>query len=475
MLTRTTNHMNNDQIKKIFLIPALTAGFYGCNKTGKPDPAPPNIVFIYADDLGYGDLGCYGSENIYTPHIDHLAENGIRFTDFYATAAVCTPSRAGLLTGRYQVRSGMTHVEASWVNKGLPEEEITLAELLKNQDYATALIGKWHLGHKKGHLPQDAGFDRFFGLLFSNDMNIRSNPSYGHRLKPEDLLALWDDSVKVDQEVYQPTLTQRLTCEASNFIAENRDHPFFLYFAHWAPHEPLHASAQFKGKSKEGLYGDVVQEMDHSVGEIIKTLEKYDLLHNTIIVFSSDNGARVAPQRFGEGEPTGSNGILRSRKTFTFEGGIRVPTIFYWEGRTQRGSVITDPSIMTDWFPTFAAITGAEVPNDRVYDGKDLSSLLFSGESLPDRPFFFYKGDQLQAVRYGKWKYKIPDLPDEKQKNQKDFSWDDFNKTPLLFNLEKDPGETSNLLKQFPEIAERMRSKTDSFELSVKNNEQLQE
>jgi len=240
--------------------------------------------------------------------------------------------------------------------------------------------------------------------------------------------------------------------------------------AHWAPHEPLHASAQFKGKSKEGLYGDVVQEMDHSVGEIIKTLKKYDLLDNTIIVFSSDNGARVVPQRFGEGEPTGSNGILRSRKTFTFEGGIRVPTVFYWKDRTEKGKVISEPAIMTDWFPTFTSIADAQIPEDRIYDGVDLSGLLFDEKKLPKRTFFFYKGDQLQAVRKGKWKYKIPDLPGEKEKNRNDFSWTDFNKTPVLFDLEKDPGEQNNLWKQFPETAAMLQQKIDSFHLSVQNN-----
>lgn len=459
--------MKNPGYRNILLIPALMTGLSSCGESDNKTEAIPNIIFIYADDLGWGDLSCYGSEVINTPDIDYLAENGIRFTDFYATAAVCTPSRAALLTGRYQVRSGMTHIEAPWVKKGLPRDEITIAELLKEKGYVTRLVGKWHLGHHQGNRPQDAGFDSFFGLLFSNDMAVRSNPSYGHKVKPEDLLSLWRDTVRVDQEVYQPTLTQRLTSNAKIFIAENHDKPFFLYFAHWAPHEPLHVSVQFKGSSKEGLYGDVVQEMDHSVGEIIRTLEKFDILDNTIIVFSSDNGARVVPQRFGNGEPTGSNGILRSRKTYTFEGGIRVPTIFYWKNKIREGKVVTDPAIMTDWFPTFAAIANIDLTADRDYDGTDLSPVLFKGESLADRPFFFYKGDQLQAVRYGKWKYKISDNPDDKAKSREHFSWDDYNDDPVLFDLETDPGEQNNLLEENPETGSMLRAKMDSFRIVV--------
>ncbi|HKK62285.1 MAG TPA: sulfatase-like hydrolase/transferase, partial [Bacteroidales bacterium] len=335
--------------------------------------------------------------------------------------------------------------------------------------YRTALIGKWHLGHDSGHIPNHHGFDEFFGLLFSNDMNVRDNPSYGHKIKDKNLLSLWRDTNRIDQEVYLPTLTQRYTAEAKNFILKNQDHPFFLYMAHWAPHEPFAASAQFNGKSLYGLYGDVVEEMDYSVGEIFETLNNLNLLDHTIIVISSDNGARVTPQRFGNHDRAGSNGGLRGRKTFTFEGGIRVPSIAYWKDHILRGKEESQPAIMSDWLPTFANITNASLPEDLILDGVDLSPVLFDNEKLELRTLFFYRRDELQAVRHGKWKYKVTDFPTEKEKSKKSFSSDCYNETPVLFNLEEDPWEQNNLLDQYPDIANMLQLKIDSFSNSIGN------
>jgi arylsulfatase A-like enzyme len=420
----------------------------------------PNIIIILADDLGWGDLSCYGSDSIYTPNIDKLSENGLTFTQFYTNGSVSTPTRAGLLTGRYQIRSGMTKIQAPWVREGLPPDEVTMAEMLNDNGYETGLIGKWHLGHQKGSLPNDQGFNYFFGLIFSNDMMIRESPAYKNT--PEDqLLSLMRDTTIIDQPVYLPTLTQRYAAEAENFIAKNHNKPFFLYMAHWAPHEPLEASAEFKNSSKYGLYGDVVQEMDKSIGDVIAALERYGLKENTFIFFTSDNGARVSPQRFGNNEKCGSTGGLRGLKGNTFEGGIRVPGIAFWQGKIKPG-IYKDPTIILDLFPTVAKMTNSNIPNDRIIDGIDISNILFDGGKRTSEELYFYRFDEPRSIVYGDYKYKKP------YKAKKNYMEKYSHEEELLFNLEDDPYETTNLADSLPEITKMLREKLDSFDLSVK-------
>lgn len=412
-------------------------------KHEKPDRVP-NIVFIYADDLGYGDLGCYGSKEIKTPNLDRMASEGALFTNFYSCSPVCSPSRAGLLTGRYQIRSGITEVLFPNSSGGIDSSEVTIAELLKEKGYETGIIGKWHLGHLPQYLPMKHGFDFWFGLPYSNDMEWKP--------RKDPPLPLMRDEVIIDQPAYQNTLTQRYTAEAINFISKHKDHPFFLYFPHTFPHVPLHVSAEFKNTSSS-LYGDVVQELDKSVGDVLNTLKFYGLDKNTIVVFSSDNGAdfKNVPDSIGHG----SAGGLKGWKATTYEGGIKEPTIVYWKGKIKPGTVISDPAIMLDWFPTFANLAGCALPTDRVIDGKDISGLLFKNGIRAGSEFYFYFGGQFEAMRNGKWKFK---------KAHGDYRQKDLTAHgDLLYNLEEDPNETTNLIDQYPEVTKEMRLKMDRF------------
>lgn len=437
------------------LIPLFLLG--ACTQT---EQAPPNIIMILADDLGYGDLSCYGSDSIHTPNIDQMAEEGLRFNRFYTNASVSTPTRAGLLTGRYQIRSDMAHIEAPWVNKGLPPEELTIAEMLRGEGYHTGLIGKWHLGHKKGSTPNCQGFDYFFCLLFSNDQNVAIHSGYGHKLKEEDLLALRRDSIIIDQEVYQNTLTQRYAAESYNFIAKNRDNPFFLYIAHWAPHEPLHVSKEYEGSSKYGLYGDVVQEMDAAVGVVFDALKEFGLDDNTLVIFTSDNGARVLPQRFMNNEPCGSTGGLNGYKTTVFEGGIRVPAIAWWKKKIAPGQETDAAANTIDIWPTIAGITQAQIPDSILIDGKDISDILFNKGTREHEDFFYYRLDKLQAINSGYWKLHLPfDDPKAKPGKPSPYSHEDT----LLFNLEDDMYEQHNLYHERPDVVEMLIQKGDDF------------
>ena len=401
----------------------------------------PNIIFIYADDLGYGDLGCYGADSIDTPHLDQMAVEGARFTNFYVTSPVCSPSRSSLLTGRYQVRSGVTRVFFPNSLQGLDTADYTMAEMLKENGYATALVGKWHLGHLEAFLPEKHGFDYWFGLPYSNDMTWepRNDPP----------LPLMRNGVIIDQPVHQPTLTQRYTAEAINFMAINRETPFFIYLAHTFPHLPLHVSTEYKGTSKLGIYGDVVQELDRSVGEVMKAVNDLGLGSNTIIVFSSDNG----PAQLGGGQTGG----LRGWKATTFEGGIKVPTIAWWPGTIPPQQTINEPAIMTDWLPTFAALTGAKLPGTRVFDGQDITTLLTGNYEPQERDFYFYFNEDLRAMRSGNWKYKkaIHNNPYRQKALE--------NHGDLLFDLKTDPNETTNLAGNNPEILKVMKEKMETF------------
>ncbi|MBI4557846.1 MAG: sulfatase [Candidatus Hydrogenedentes bacterium] len=431
---------------------ALGGSLLGCATARAPAPssprtgnAPPNFVFIYADDLGYGDLGCYGAEKIRTPHLDRMAADGARFTSFYSCACVCTPSRAGLLTGRYPIRTGLTRVLNQNSQDGIDDREITLGGALKACGYATAIIGKWHLGHLPQYLPTRHGFDSYFGLPYSNDMNKKGDVPCPPLIRNETV---------IEEPAAQDTLTQRYTAEALQFIRVNKDRPFFLYLPHTMPHVPLHASEAFRGKSAGGLFGDVVEELDWSVGQILEELKRLELEERTLVIFSSDNGPWLVQKDNG-----GSAGILREGKGTTFEGGVREPTIARWPGVIEPGRVEPKPAIMLDWFPTLVGLAGGAVPTDRVMDGMDICGLLLKGQRRAHDDFFFYRNEEFEAHRSGPWKLKRP------------FKGNLFGKDAthplLLFNLETDPGETTNLAAQYPEIVKRLHHQMTKFALEL--------
>jgi arylsulfatase A-like enzyme len=427
-----------------------------------PPPAhrPPNIVFILADDLGYNDIGCFGSPHIKTPNIDRLAKDGTRFTDFYAPAPVCTPTRAALMTGCYPPRVGLSLIEKEkpngddahvlyWVSRhGLNPSEVTLPELLKQRGYATAMIGKWHLGDAPEFLPTRQGFDSYFGVPYSNDM-----PPF---------VLLRDEKV-VTKPYDQATLIEQYTSEAIKVLearAAEPQKPFFLYFAHNAPHTPLHAGEQFKGKSERGLYGDVVQSLDWSVGQVLDTLDRLRLSDNTIVVFTSDNGPWL-----WRGEAGGSAFPLRGGKGTTYEGGMREPTIVRWPGKVPAGATCKEVLSDLDWMPTFVTLAGGSVPTDRIIDGRDITAILTGqpGAKNPHDYFLYYANGNLHAIRSGRWKFKLETtLQDETEYGRYE---NPGAKIPeALYDLETDVGEQKNLLADgknaLPEhkaVADRLR------------------
>ena len=392
----------------------------------------PNIVYIFADDLGYGDLSCYGAKDINTPNIDQIAKQGIKFTEFYSASSVCSPSRAALLTGRYPQRMGINTVFFPESFTGIPDTEITIPEILKEKGYATGIVGKWHLGHHYQYLPLQQGFDEYFGIPYSNDMEsvvyMRGNEVESYKVK-------------------QQYITKTYTKEAQKFITKNKDNSFFLYIAHSMPHVPLYASEEFIGTSKRGLYGDVVQELDWSVGQILKSLREHGILENTLIVFSSDNGPWLAMKEDG-----GSAGDLREGKTFTFDGGMKVPTVAMWKNRIPQGIINNEVASQMDWFPTIANITGSSIPKGLVIDGLDISKVLTDKGNRKNSDLLFLDGKQLQGYRSGQWKVKLP------YKGFRGNKWKQFVKAhdTLLFNLNTDPGEKNNLFEKYPEKAKEI-------------------
>lgn len=433
------------------IVPAVMALGLGGTTGGA---RPPNIVILFADDLGYGDLGCQGHPTIRTPHLDQLAAEGKRFTDFYAAAPVCSPSRAALLTGRYPVRSGMygrRGVLFPDSTGGLPTEEITLAELLRGRGYATAHVGKWHLGIHPGSRPNDQGFDQSFGLPYSNDMDREDGVPQSAASSPGPPVKGWNvpllhNGKIVERPADQRTLTERYTAQAVRFIAENRARPFLLYFAHTFPHVPLFASPAFRGKSARGPYGDTVEELDGSVGAVIAALRAAGVAENTLVFFTSDNGPWLT-----QGLQGGSAGILRDGKGGTWEGGMREPAIAWWPGRIAPG-IVRDPANAMDLFVTGTALAGVPLPPKRAIDGIDLSPALFRGAPLPERPFFYYRGAELVACRLGSFKlhYSTQDgfspLPPERHA------------PPWLFDLGRDPGERVEVAGEHPDVVARIEA-----------------
>lgn len=411
------------------------------------EPGLPNFVLIFCDDLGYGDLGCFGSERNRTPNIDKLAADGMKFTSFYSSSPVCTPSRASLMTGCYPRRVGMHEdFTGHWVliprsRRGLHPDEQTLPELLKSIGYATACIGKWHLGDQPQHLPGQHGFDFYYGIPYSNDMQQarRGDPP----------LPLVKQQTVIEAPADQTTLTRRYTEQTIRFIEQHRDEPFFVYLPHTFPHLPLFASEDFRGRSANGKYGDAVEEIDWSTGRILACLDRLNLSRNTLVIFTSDNGSN--------GRNGGSNRPLAGAKGSTMEGGMRVPMIARWPGRVAIGSECDELCTTMDVLPTFCSLAGADRPRRKI-DGSDISALLLS-EEIAESPYeslLYYRRRQLQAVRVGDWKLHLSldaTHPDWTSANRAGRG-----RPAKLVNLRDDLQETTDLSGDYPQIVRRLQA-----------------
>lgn len=408
---------------------------------------PPNVVVVFVDDEGWGDLSCFGNPTIKTPRLDRMAVEGVKFTEFYVASPACTPSRSALLTGCYPKRIGM-HVGVLFPDSdtGLNPEEITIAEILRGRGYATQCIGKWHVGDHPMFLPTRQGFDHYFGIPFSHDMKQAKVP-------------LMRDEKVIEDPVELDTLTQRYTKEAVSFIDSNRDKPFFLYLAHSMPHVPLHVSKEFAGASKRGLYGDVIQELDWSVGQVLDAIQKNGLDQDTLVIYTSDNGPWLPMGANG-----GSAGPLRDGKGTTWEGGMREPCIMRWPGKLPAGKICDEMACTMDLLPTLAHLAGASEPKDRVIDGKDIFELMTNPDTAktPRDSFFYYEcygSAPLAAVRSGKWKLHINKADPKTRKVE-----------PMLFDVETDFSETRNVAKNNPDVVERLQKLIDDHRKDIKAN-----
>lgn len=443
---------------------ALALGACG---SGDVAEVPPNIVVIFIDDLGYADIGAFGAEGYETPNLDRMAREGMMFTDFQASTAVCSASRAALLTGSYHRRLGISGAYGPRAQVGINGNEVTLAEICKQKGYATACFGKWHLGHHPKFLPLQHGFDEYFGLPYSNDM-WPLHPDYAdlpadavERKQGYPNLPLIEGNEVVDAEVTgedQAQLTTQYTERAVSFIERNVDRPFFLYLPHSMVHVPLFVSEKFRGKSERGLFGDVMMEVDWSVGQVLEALERNGLEERTLVVFTSDNGPWLS-----YGDHAGSVGPLREGKGTMFEGGTRVPTLMLWPGRIAGGAVCDELATTMDILPTVAALIGAELPGHEI-DGVDISGLMFGEDVVSPREVFYsyYAGGQLQAVRDRQWKLHFPHRyrtmagrpggtggsPEPYQQERIGLA---------LFDLKNDVGETTDIAAEHPEIVARLQ------------------
>ena len=446
-----------------------------------PELSQPNIVLIFADDLGYGDLSCFDNPEIKTPNIDALAQQGTLFTDFYVAQAVCSASRAALMTGCYANRVGMAGALNHTSPAGIHPNEILIPELLAAQGYATGMFGKWHLGLPPYFSPLKNGFTEWFGIPYSND-NSKYHPVLADSMPP---LPLYENEKIIEFDADQTQFTKRITQRSLNFIEKYHNQPFFLYIPHIMPHVPIFASDEFKGRSSAGLYGDVVEELDWSVGEVLKTLEKFNLSNNTLVIFTSDNGPFIS-----YGTHAGSAGKLREGKLTSFEGGVRVPTVMRWPGKIPAGRTCTTPLMTIDFLPTFCDLTNTPVPNNTL-DGKNISDILLGrSNQSPHQALAFYTGAELHAIRSGKWKLHFPHsyltvIDGERRDDGKPAGHGrlkpksitesgvegiasrhgyKIQQLPMsLFDLHADPGEQVNLAEQHPEVVKKLKGLAEQF------------
>lgn len=432
------------------------------------DAPRPNLVVIFTDDLGYGDLSCYGHPTIATPNLDRMAAEGQRWTQFYVGASVCTPSRAALMTGRLPIRSGMCNTRRRVLFPdsagGLPAGEITLAEALKDLGYATAMVGKWHLGHLAEFLPTNHGFDSYYGIPYSNDMDrVASAPEGRVAITEPEIeyfnVPLLQDAEIIERPTDQRTLTRRYTEQSLRFIRDHAqgDQPFFLYLAHSMPHVPLFRSEAFVDASRRGLYGDVIEEIDWSVGQILDTIRALGIAEETLVVFTSDNGPWLTYDQQG-----GSAGLLRNGKGSTWEGGMREPFLAWWPGTVPAGQVVPDLGTTMDLLPTAVLLAGGEPPSDRVLDGVDLRPALFGTGPSPRDSVFYYRGTELYAVRLGPYKaHFITQEPYGRDTNRIEHD------PPLLYHLEHDPSERFDVSADHPEVLAAIQALADAHRASV--------
>ncbi|MCE4564801.1 sulfatase [Maribellus sp. CM-23] len=431
-----------------YLLSIVVAGIlFAC----QPQAQKPNVIIFFTDDQGYSDVGCYGATGIETPNMDKLAENGIRFTNFYVPATVCTPSRAGILTGQYPKRSNLHEaVLFPYSTNGLPLEKYTLAELFKDNGYSTACIGKWHLGHLPEFMPNNQGFDYFYGVPYSNDMD---GYYYKHNNFQSPPLPFYRNTELIEEGPDQRYLTKRYTEETINLIQRRGEKPFFIYLAHNMPHKPWYVSEKFDGKSAKGLYGDVIMELDWSMGEIIKTLKEEKIYDNTIVVFTSDNG----PISNNSAKP------LRGTKATTWEGGQRVPGIIAWPAKIPAHEVCNEMVTSMDLFPTFMEILHVDTPDKNKLDGMSILKLLEDPEKekLPSRPFLYYsRNGQPEAIREDNWKLHI----------DKSLGWnhDSNDFSPALYNLDSDIGEQNNVIEDHPDLYSKMKNELIKTDETIK-------
>ena len=478
-------------MKKILVLNLLVVLFAACMQVAEPYTEKPNVVIIFIDDEGYGDVGCYGATGFETPNLDQMAANGMRFTNFYSAQAVCSASRAGLLTGCYPNRIGISGALFPFDEVGLNTDEYTIAEMLKDQGYATACFGKWHLGWQKEFLPLQHGFDEYVGLPYSNDMWPNSNVT-GERL-PEDKgrgsypeLPLIEGNEIVERITSlegQDKLTTLYTEKAVDFINRNAGNPFFLYVPHTMGHIPLGVSDKFRGKSEQGLYGDVMMEIDWSVGEIMRTLEENNITENTIVIFTTDNGPWL-----NFGNHAGSAGGLREGKTTCWEGGQRVPFIIHWPEKVPSGTICNKLGCAIDLLPTLAAITEGKLSENKI-DGVDISAL-WAGDfnSEPRETVLYYLGkNDLNAVRKGNWKLVLPHTwrsydAEPGNDGQGGERISRVLEKPELYNMMRDPGEQYNVIEYHPEkvseimaVVERAREELGDLNIGIEKGSENRE
>jgi arylsulfatase A len=414
----------------------------------------PNFIIIFTDDQGYQDVGCFGSPNIRTPYLDKMAAEGMRFTDFYVGASICSPSRAALMTGCYPPRIGITKVLFPYHNIGLSPKEITIADILKEQGYATACIGKWHLGHLPQFLPTSNGFDYYYGIPYSNDMDAvkgkdtNLDKAWENRDYSPWNVPLMQNEKIIERPAVQTTLIERYTKQAISFIQNNKDRPFFLYLPHTMPHIPLFVSEKFHLEDPKMAYKTTIEQIDYSIGQVLKTVRDTGLDNNTLIIFTSDNGPWLEKKNHA-----GSALPLRDGKFSTYEGGMREPCIMRWPGTIPAGSICSEVCATIDLLPTIAKLAGSSEPQDRVIDGKDIFLLMSGtvGARSPHDAYFYYNDEKLEAVRSGRWKL--------------------IRKEPIeLYDLETDISEKNNLAKEHPSIVEQLIKIMNEFDKELKEN-----